>query len=218
MYCTNTPSDDPWNQTAADNAEWLERFKRDSGISSQEGPGLPDGYAWALEQGGSGFAPPYAYPKGHVDRFNDDVAVGMRDGSKSFKVGRSTANKFLNTLTSPKARPATVFCSRELETGLVDYVEAYVADKGVMPSDEDMKAKGREILDADTTSAEDSVVLGKFKVYMRQKLGLPAEPTLVEPTMDLNLTDADLGNMLQDMECEFALGMVEENADGGVRL
>lgn len=25
-------SDDPWNFTAADNAEWLRRFKRDFGI------------------------------------------------------------------------------------------------------------------------------------------------------------------------------------------
>ncbi|KAF5008044.1 hypothetical protein FDECE_5665 [Fusarium decemcellulare] len=32
-------SDDPWNQTAADNEEWLERFKRDVGILPP-GPGL----------------------------------------------------------------------------------------------------------------------------------------------------------------------------------
>lgn len=156
-----------------------------------------------------------------MERFNDDVAVGMREGSKSFKVGRSAANKFLNTLTSPKARPATVFCSRELETGLVDYVEQYVAEVGDMPSDEAMKAKGREILGADTTSAEDGVVLDKFKLYMRQKLGLPAEATVVDPTMDLHLSDADLGNMLQDMECEFGARLVdemEESAEGGVRL
>lgn len=25
-------SDDPWNQTAADNAQWLRQFKRDVGI------------------------------------------------------------------------------------------------------------------------------------------------------------------------------------------
>jgi hypothetical protein len=28
----NTNSDDPWNQTAADNAQWLRQFKRDVGI------------------------------------------------------------------------------------------------------------------------------------------------------------------------------------------
>lgn len=28
-------SDDPWNPTAADNAEWLRRFKRDFGITGE---------------------------------------------------------------------------------------------------------------------------------------------------------------------------------------
>ncbi|KAL3959210.1 hypothetical protein ACCO45_007372 [Purpureocillium lilacinum] len=37
--------DDPWNQTAADNPEWLMRFKRDVGLLPQEsGPGLGLGY------------------------------------------------------------------------------------------------------------------------------------------------------------------------------
>lgn len=29
-------SDDSWNQTAADNPEWLMRFKRDAGIDQME--------------------------------------------------------------------------------------------------------------------------------------------------------------------------------------
>lgn len=43
--------DDPWNQTAADNAEWLQRFKRDVGMVKDAGPGLPRGRAGALDQG-----------------------------------------------------------------------------------------------------------------------------------------------------------------------
>jgi len=40
-----THSDDPWNQTAADNPEWLMRFKRDVGLLPQDsGPGLGLGY------------------------------------------------------------------------------------------------------------------------------------------------------------------------------
>ncbi|KAJ6440073.1 Sad1/UNC domain-containing protein [Purpureocillium lavendulum] len=40
--------DDPWNQTAADNPEWLMRFKRDVGLLPHDsGPGLGLGYfAW----------------------------------------------------------------------------------------------------------------------------------------------------------------------------
>ena len=33
-------SDDPWNQTAADNAQWLRQFKRDVGILNE--PNDPD--------------------------------------------------------------------------------------------------------------------------------------------------------------------------------
>uniref|UniRef100_A0A8H7ND60 HTH CENPB-type domain-containing protein n=1 Tax=Bionectria ochroleuca TaxID=29856 RepID=A0A8H7ND60_BIOOC len=61
-------SDDPWNQTAADNAEWLQRFKRDSGIINDAGPGLPECSAWAVEQGGSGFAPLTHSPRASSSR------------------------------------------------------------------------------------------------------------------------------------------------------
>ncbi|KAL2255384.1 hypothetical protein VTK26DRAFT_3473 [Humicola hyalothermophila] len=56
--------DDPWNQTAADNAEWLRRFKRDAGILSDPSvPGLPRAAPWTVtDQDGSGFAPPYVNP------------------------------------------------------------------------------------------------------------------------------------------------------------
>jgi hypothetical protein len=30
-------SDDPWNQTPADNVEWLSKFKKDAGISDNGG-------------------------------------------------------------------------------------------------------------------------------------------------------------------------------------
>ena len=36
----NSASGDPFNQTSADNSEWLERFKRDVGILKDVGPGL----------------------------------------------------------------------------------------------------------------------------------------------------------------------------------
>ncbi|KAL2159891.1 hypothetical protein VTH06DRAFT_2024 [Thermothelomyces fergusii] len=55
--------DDPWNQTAADNFEWLRRFKRDVGLLTDPNlPGLPPTPAWNIAQGGSGFSPPYLFP------------------------------------------------------------------------------------------------------------------------------------------------------------
>ncbi|POR39350.1 Homeobox protein 4 [Tolypocladium paradoxum] len=228
--------DDPWNQTAADNAEWLQRFKRDVGIIKEPGPGLPKGDAWALEQGGSGFAPPYAFPKGHVEPFNDKVQVNMRHGAKSFTAGQSAANSFLETLTSDSCRPANVFCSRELETGLVDFVEKKVGDSGRLPSDEALQARAKQIVHSPQTAADDPVLLQKFKDRMLDKLphALPAADadaaSLLPTNMDVNISDEELGNMLQDMDFDFntadmgldmnmGTGMLEEAEDaGGVSL
>ena len=227
-YCF---SDDPWNQTAADNAEWLQRFKRDVGIT-KEGPGLPKGYAWALEQGGSGFAPPYAFPKGHVEPFSDKVQVNMRTGAKSFTAGQSAANSFLETLTLDNGRPANVFCSRELETGLVEYVEQMVTDGGHLPSDEALRERAKQIVHSPQTAADDPTLLQKFKDRMLEKLphALPAadaeDSSMLASNMDVNISDEALDNILQDMDFDFdaanigmelsmSTGMLEEAEDGG---
>jgi hypothetical protein len=41
MANLKTTSDDPFNQTSADNPEWLTRFKRGVGILEDVGPRLP---------------------------------------------------------------------------------------------------------------------------------------------------------------------------------
>ncbi|KAH6996509.1 hypothetical protein BKA56DRAFT_471178 [Ilyonectria sp. MPI-CAGE-AT-0026] len=226
--------DDPWNQTAADNIEWLRRFKRQVGILKEDGPGLPDSNAWAVEQGGTGFAPPYACPKSMLEPFHDNVQVPMRIGAKSFPAGQSGANGYLETLSSQDARPALVFCSRELERGLISFVENHVASTGRMPTDAMMQARGRQILKSDATAAEDSTLLTKFKEMMAEKLpqasqaetaidGAPAIPS----NMDVNISDEDIDNMLQDMNFEFdtqdfggvsLLGMEGMDDMGGVSL
>ncbi|KAJ4864631.1 homeobox KN domain-containing protein [Trichoderma breve] len=225
--------DDPWNYTAADNAEWLHRFKRDIGIINDSGPGLPPGYAWALEQGGTGFAPPYAIRKDH-EMVNNDVEVAMRTGAKPFTAGHSAVNSYLEELTSsPNQKPAVIFCSRELEWGLQQYAKAYFMDKGVLPSDTGLKAKGREILKATHTAADDPILLEKFKAWLHTKLpvlasGEPIQqepegvnnfPSAVPTNMDINLSDAELGDMLKDMDFDFGLGSMEGiEHDGGVSL
>ena len=37
--CANLGSDDPFNQTIAENKDWLEAFKRDVGIDKAQGQG-----------------------------------------------------------------------------------------------------------------------------------------------------------------------------------
>ncbi|OAQ86679.1 C2H2 transcription factor [Purpureocillium lilacinum] len=227
--------DDPWNQTAADNAEWLQRFKRDVGILKEPGPGLPKGYAWALEQGGTGFAPPYAFPKGHLEPYNEDVQVNMRQGAKSFTANHSAANSFLETLTSGNTRPANVFCSRELEAGLVELAEKTITATGQLPSDQSLKAKAKEIIHSPLTAADDPVLLEKFKTWMQDKFphataaasdDTVADLPLLPTNMEINISDAELGNMLQEMDFDFNtadmnidMGVVEDpEDDGGVRL
>ncbi|PTB73076.1 hypothetical protein M440DRAFT_1340458 [Trichoderma longibrachiatum ATCC 18648] len=225
--------DDPWNYTAADNAEWLHRFKRDTGIINDSGPGLPSGYAWALEQGGTGFAPPYAFLGDH-DPVNNDVEVAMRNGAKPITAGHSAVNSYLEELTSsPNRKPAVIFCSRELEWGLQQYAKGYFMDKGVLPSDTALKAKAREILRAASTAADDPILLDKFKTWLLTRLpqlasGEPirqevdavnTSPSAVPTNMDVNISDAELGDILKDMDFDFGLGTMEGiEHDGGVSL
>lgn len=225
ISCANPPSDDTWNQTAADNAEWLLRFKRDVGIIKDFGRGLPDGPSWAIEQGGSGFAPPYAYPQGQVKSFTEDMQIPMREGAKAVLAGQAAANSYVESLSSVSFRPATVFCSRELEQALVALVFKHVEETGRMPTDAALQARACEALKTDHTSAEDPALLEKFKEWMRQQLphampavekqGLSALPA----NMDVNLSDAELGNILQDMDFEFDVqGFHGGEEDGGVSL
>ena len=222
-----TASDDPWNQTAADNAEWLQRFKRDVGII-QEGPGLPEGGSWSIEQGGSGFAPPYAFPKDGTIAFDSPVQVSLCEGARHFETNPTVANKYLETLSTRYPKPARVFCSRELEEGLTEFVRKEVTGTGTFPSDLAMKGRARDILGTDTTAADDVVLLGKFKALMEKQLGISPTtafvsanvPSLVAPiplsaaptqganplpptNVDIDITEEDMNKIMQDMNFEF---------------
>lgn len=161
--------DDPWNQTAADNAEWLIRFKRDVGLAPREdGPGLPDAtkdiQTWRVEDDGTGFSPPYICPKDPkaVTEFNEDVPVVVK--GRVYKVKAKTAESFLESMQQRQGweKPAQVFCSRELEAGLNELVREDMAN-GSFPADDVLRSKAREILGLQQTSADDPHLLEKFK-------------------------------------------------------
>lgn len=177
-------SDDPWNQTAADNAEWLRRFKREVGILTDPSlPGLPDGLQWSIAQGGSGFAPPYAFPNPKLPVAplgEDSINITVREGAKPIPTEGTTATKYLQTFATRQQPPATVFCSRELENGLASFVETEVVLLGqdAFPNDESLRARARDILKTPSTAADDAVLLDKFKGMMRMRLGLDESQNL----------------------------------------
>ncbi|EFX03246.1 homeobox and c2h2 transcription factor [Grosmannia clavigera kw1407] len=245
--------DDPWNQTAADNAEWLMRFKRDSGIlPTSSGPGLMvESQAWNVKQGGTGFAPPYCFPNMPMAPFKTPpgaenssgdsdhkmIVLQLQDGDVhrgvQYELASSAANKFLQSFKTRYAKPATVFCSRELENGLTYFVHTAVHNGDTFPDDMALRNKAREILGCSSSSgitpADDGVLLAKFKEMMRTNLSeerqeastsetaIPVDTNIEtnldfsfdDTAMDLNLssvTQTDIDTMLQDMNFDFEMG------------
>ncbi|KAL2267558.1 hypothetical protein VTJ83DRAFT_4835 [Remersonia thermophila] len=225
--------DDPWNQTAADNYEWLRRFKRDVGlINDTSVPGLPPTLGWNMTQGGSGFSPPYifpnpskasqmtpfpelptattttnpasaaacssssSFPPTSLDRTitpstttaasttatsNNIIDVTFRPGCKPIPARTSTANRFVRSLADTRRHdpPPSVFCSRELERALIEFVTAEVVSGKPFPSAEQIREQARQVLGPAAvgglggwTPAEDAAVLGKFVEVMKKRLGL----------------------------------------------
>ncbi|UQC75951.1 uncharacterized protein CLUP02_17460 [Colletotrichum lupini] len=236
--------DDPWNQTAADNAEWLRRFKRDAGIIAEPGPGLPPGDAWSLEQGGTGFAPPYAFPKGDMAPFSEKTTEVPIRNVKFFQTDSTITNKYLETFKTRYPKPATIFCARELEDGLIKFVESEISLTGSFPDDEAIRVKARMILNSAETAADDPVLLGKFKGWMMTRGQIPGRqqqqaPVLVRPqprplptpastatatsaptvspapavassgTPGLTLSDAEMNDILQDMNFDLSAADLE---------
>ncbi|KAL2120606.1 hypothetical protein VTJ04DRAFT_4633 [Mycothermus thermophilus] len=164
--------DDPWNQTAADNFEWLRRFKRDVGIINDTSiPGLPSTLSWNMTQGGSGFSPPYIFPNpakpiqitppnqnttttpsnpnSSSSNSNPNlIPIPLRANAKPIPARAGTATRFARRLahTARQDPPGQVFCSRELERSLSAFVSAEVAAGRPFPSAEQLRQKAREVL------------------------------------------------------------------------
>lgn len=232
-------SDDPWNQTAADNAEWLQRFKRDAGIlQAESGPGLlHHNVQWNITDGGTGFAPPYVClsPQVTLEPLKENPVVYCRENSKPFAPTAATANRFLQSLNQRYALPAKVFCSRELENGLTEYVKREAGKTGVMPSDDQLRERAKLIMGMQTTAADDSILLKKFKdsieaAVMSTQLSdmqgltgarlssvsngplhsLVEDATLgtmdpLPPGVDLDLSDEQVTDILNDIDPTFIM-------------
>ncbi|KAK6082530.1 C2H2 type zinc finger domain-containing protein [Seiridium cupressi] len=223
--------DDPWNQTAADNAEWLQRFKRDVGII-ESGPGLTvDKLPWNATDGGTGFAPPYVClsPQVTIEPLKENPKIFCRDNSKAFEPDAATANRFLQSLNQRYAAPAKVFCSRELENGLTEYVKRETSKTGIMPGDDQLRERARQIMSMQKTAADDPILLEKFKAAAQQSIftsqaipmtavptisgttaseaptdfATPGMPSVLPAGADMTLSDEQVNDILGDIDIIF---------------
>lgn len=131
----------------------------------------------------------------------------MKEAKRTFVAERETANKYVRGFRTRWQRPAVVFCSRELEKGLVEFVTSCVMGtsdgsggggggaRGMFPSDEAIRAKAREIQKMSTTSADDVVLLEKFKNMMRERLGLVSAFTSLGSTPGFSEVGGSMGLM-----------------------
>lgn len=153
--------DDPWNQTAVDNAEWLLRFKRSNGLApSEDGPGMPK----TLEEvdmhfGGTGLTPPNLTAEDLVEvtPLQEENTTDWQKPINSYGFCPNNAHKSIPRLAIP-----TTFSSWKLESSLADYVHKSMA-QGYVPTDEQLRAQARAIVGALVTSADDPMLLEKFK-------------------------------------------------------
>lgn len=155
-------SDDPWNQTAADNPEWLKRFKVDAGIE-KDGPGLPDMGGWDMIPDDLNISP-FGFP-------------GARRSGPTFADSLQATGSMRSVDRSSRAAPVRyppptkVFRSRELEEGLAGLVR-HKAECGAFPSDEELRARGRVILGMEKTAADEQALLERFKEMMGKEVGV----------------------------------------------
>jgi hypothetical protein len=144
---------------------------------------------------GTGFSPPYVCPNNPpaVTKFKQDVPVSIRD--KVYNIKARTAGKFLESMQQRWQKPALVFCSRELEEGLNEFVRNKMTT-GSFPTDEDLKTKAREILGVAHTSAEDPELLAKFKA-------MHGVPSTTQPGDNLPIFEID-DQLLADFDTELS--------------
>lgn len=163
--------DDPWNQTALDNEEWLLRFKRSNGLAPPEdGPGMPR----TLEEtdmhfGGTGLTPPTLGSEDLVDvipMVQDDLTSDWHKPASSCSLSNNAPKSV------PRLAMHTTFSSWKLESSLADFARQSLA-KGYIPTDEQLRTQARAIVGVPVTSADDPLLLQKFK----ELYGIASQPS-----------------------------------------
>lgn len=115
---------------------------------------------------------------------------------KTYNIKAATAQKFVKSISQRYQKPATIFCSREMETELTKYAKAEMS-RGVIPTDEALRAKSREILGVERTGADEPALLQKFKTMIGISRNSSPLGSSLPPIDDALLAEFDneIGNM-----------------------
>lgn len=167
-------SDDPLNHTAADNAEWLLRFKRSVGIlPATEGNGLP-GTMW---KGSTGRGEPWRETTSFQVKSPVAVTPSMSTQSMQIDSGPPPSLEFGSTKAThlQQRDTGTVFANQEFEDKLLQFAVSEVASSGRMPPDEAIQARAKELSGFEVwqtapTPADDPVLLAQFKKLVVDKV------------------------------------------------
>jgi hypothetical protein len=143
-----------------------------------------------VKEGGTGFAPPYVSPNptATIEPLHGNPQIYLRDEVKPFESDASTANHFLQTFTRRYPAPAKIFCSRELENGLTEYVKRELQKTGSFPSDAQLQERARDIMGMQKTACDDPLLLGKFKAALQGNTLVQQVPTGASFDLDFPTT------------------------------
>lgn len=154
-----TYDNSPWDQTPADNPEWLLRFKQSIGVAPRD----ESSRAVDMQYGDSGLAHGLL-PTASILHPDDTIAPNPPASSDwppqppPPQPPHSSASKAAPHM----AAVAGVFPSCDLESGLATYAASVMA-QGFCPSDDDLRAQARLITGLHVTAADDPLLLLKFR-------------------------------------------------------
>lgn len=135
-----------------------------------------------------------------------------------YNVRKETAGRYLRDLRAGRYQaPASVFCSRELENGLNTYVDDCITNH-IIPTDDDLRARAREILGVDNTAADEPKLLERFKamhVLWQQDSGADISDAAgnIEQISPGQLPDFSLPNFTGDVNMYAAFDLQMDSMD-----
>lgn len=133
----------------------------------------------------------------------EKLEIFLGNNATPFEADQTLLEGYIETFSSRYDRPASVFCSRELESGLISFVETEMACGAGFPSDEAIRLRGREILSCDKTAADDPDLLARFKAWMIRLRH--QQPVTMPCDINIDLNDAEIDSMLADANFDMIL-------------
>jgi hypothetical protein len=156
----------------------------------------------------------YPNPNAAIEPLEANPKVFCSNDAKPFEPHGATVNHFLQNLSQRYLPPPKVFCSRDLEKGMTEFVRRELLKTGVFPSDDQMRSRARDIMGMQQTPVDDAVLLGKFKASLQQQHDMMAttpdtsaipgaqaqDSSALLTDADLNMTDQEFNDILQGMQ------------------